>query len=129
MEAERLRAIARGWGEKALQTKQIVELQPMRPHDRRIVHMAIARSQDCRAAAGRRRKSATSSWCEAGPRGGLDVNHPRSVPDLFLWISQKSPEGACFDALGLWSVAKVRWCRCAPIPGAPLSISPGHALC
>jgi spoIIIJ-associated protein len=29
-------------GEKALQTKQIVELQPMSPHDRRIVHMAIA---------------------------------------------------------------------------------------
>jgi spoIIIJ-associated protein len=29
-------------GEKALQTKQIVELQPMTPHDRRIVHMAIA---------------------------------------------------------------------------------------
>ena len=29
-------------GEKALQTKQIVELQPMTPHDRRIVHMAIS---------------------------------------------------------------------------------------
>ena len=28
--------------EKALQTKQIVELQPMSPHDRRIVHMAIS---------------------------------------------------------------------------------------
>jgi spoIIIJ-associated protein len=29
-------------GEKALQTQQIVPLQPMSPHDRRIVHMAIA---------------------------------------------------------------------------------------
>ena len=28
--------------EKALQTKEIVELQPMSPHDRRIVHMAIS---------------------------------------------------------------------------------------
>ena len=39
---ERLRALAQKMGEKALQTKQIVELQPMSPHDRRIVHMAIA---------------------------------------------------------------------------------------
>ncbi len=39
---ERLRSIAQKMGEKALQTKQIVELQPMSPHDRRIVHMAIA---------------------------------------------------------------------------------------
>jgi len=39
---ERLRALAQRMGEKALQTKQIVELQPMSPHDRRIVHMAIA---------------------------------------------------------------------------------------
>ncbi len=39
---ERLRALAQRMGEKALQTKQIVELQPMTPHDRRIVHMAIA---------------------------------------------------------------------------------------
>ena len=28
--------------EKALETKQIVELQPMTAHDRRIVHMAIS---------------------------------------------------------------------------------------
>src|SRR5688572_14362967 len=41
-QVERLRGIAQRMGEKALQTKQIVELQPMTPHDRRIVHMAIA---------------------------------------------------------------------------------------
>jgi spoIIIJ-associated protein len=41
-QVERLRGIAQQMGEKALQTKQIVELQPMSPHDRRIVHMAIA---------------------------------------------------------------------------------------
>jgi predicted RNA-binding protein Jag len=39
-QVERLRAILQKMGEKALQTKQIVELQPMTPHDRRIVHMA-----------------------------------------------------------------------------------------
>src|SRR5882672_3981733 len=39
---ERLRQLAQKMGEKALQTMQIVELQPMSPHDRRIVHMAIA---------------------------------------------------------------------------------------
>jgi spoIIIJ-associated protein len=39
---ERLRSLAQRMGEKALETKQIVELQPMSPHDRRIVHMAIA---------------------------------------------------------------------------------------
>lgn len=39
---ERLRQLAQRMGEKALQTKQIVSLQPMSPHDRRIVHMAIA---------------------------------------------------------------------------------------
>ena len=39
---ERLRSLAQKMGEKALATKQIVELQPMSPHDRRIVHMAIA---------------------------------------------------------------------------------------
>ena len=39
---ERLRSLAQKVAEKALQTKQIVELQPMSPHDRRIVHMAIA---------------------------------------------------------------------------------------
>src|SRR4029079_10100529 len=38
----RLRGIAQQMGEKALQSKQIVELQPMTPHDRRIVHLAIA---------------------------------------------------------------------------------------
>ena len=41
-QVERLRALAQRMGEKALQTKQIVELQPMSPHDRRIVHMAIS---------------------------------------------------------------------------------------
>jgi spoIIIJ-associated protein len=39
---ERLRSLAQRMGEKALQTKEIVALQPMTPHDRRIVHMAIA---------------------------------------------------------------------------------------
>ena len=39
---ERLRALGQRMAEKALQTKQIVELQPMTAHDRRIVHMAIA---------------------------------------------------------------------------------------
>jgi spoIIIJ-associated protein len=38
----RLREIAQKSGEKALQTNEIVALQPMTPHDRRIVHMAIA---------------------------------------------------------------------------------------
>ena len=39
---ERLRALGQRMAEKALQTKQIVELQPMTAHDRRIVHMAIS---------------------------------------------------------------------------------------
>lgn len=39
---ERLRSLAQRMGEKALQTKEIVPLAPMTPHDRRIVHMAIA---------------------------------------------------------------------------------------
>jgi spoIIIJ-associated protein len=41
-QVERLRGIATKMAEKALATKQIVELQPMSPHDRRIVHMAIS---------------------------------------------------------------------------------------
>lgn len=41
-QVERLRSIAQKMGEKALQTQQIVPLQPMTPHDRRIVHMAIS---------------------------------------------------------------------------------------
>lgn len=41
-QVERLRGIAQKMGEKALATNQIVPLQPMSPHDRRIVHMAIA---------------------------------------------------------------------------------------
>ncbi|MBA3541499.1 MAG: KH domain-containing protein [Deltaproteobacteria bacterium] len=41
-QVERLRSIAQKMGEKARETKQIVPLQPMTPHDRRIVHMAIA---------------------------------------------------------------------------------------
>jgi spoIIIJ-associated protein len=39
---ERLRTLAQRMSEKALETKQVVELQPMSPHDRRIVHMAIS---------------------------------------------------------------------------------------
>jgi spoIIIJ-associated protein len=41
-QVERLRGIAQKMATQALETKQIVELQPMSPHDRRIVHMAIA---------------------------------------------------------------------------------------
>lgn len=41
-QVERLRSIAQKMGEKALQTKTIVPLQPMTPHDRRIVHMAVS---------------------------------------------------------------------------------------
>ena len=41
-QVDRLRTLAQRMGEKALETKQIVELQPMSPHDRRIVHMAIS---------------------------------------------------------------------------------------
>ena len=41
-QVERLRALAQKMGEKALETKQVVPLQPMSPHDRRLVHMAIA---------------------------------------------------------------------------------------
>jgi spoIIIJ-associated protein len=41
-QVDRLRSIAQKMGEKAMETKQIVELQPMTPHDRRIVHMAIS---------------------------------------------------------------------------------------
>lgn len=39
---DRLRTLAQKMGAKALETKQIVPLQPMSPHDRRIVHMALA---------------------------------------------------------------------------------------
>jgi spoIIIJ-associated protein len=39
---ERLRTLGQRMAEKALETKQIVELQPMTAHDRRIVHMAIS---------------------------------------------------------------------------------------
>jgi spoIIIJ-associated protein len=41
-QSERLRSLAQRLGEEALETEQIVELAPMTPHDRRIVHMAIA---------------------------------------------------------------------------------------
>jgi spoIIIJ-associated protein len=41
-QVERLRALGQRMAEKALETKQIVELQPMTAHDRRIVHMAIS---------------------------------------------------------------------------------------
>ncbi|MEZ4399100.1 MAG: R3H domain-containing nucleic acid-binding protein [Kofleriaceae bacterium] len=39
---QRLEALAQRMGEKALETKTIVDLSPMSAHDRRIVHMAIA---------------------------------------------------------------------------------------
>lgn len=39
---ERLRSLAQKMATQALETKQIVALQPMSPHDRRIVHMAIS---------------------------------------------------------------------------------------
>ncbi|MCX5747740.1 MAG: hypothetical protein NT062_35190 [Proteobacteria bacterium] len=41
-QVDRLRGIAQKMGEKALQTKTIVPLQPMTPHDRRIVHMCVS---------------------------------------------------------------------------------------
>ena len=43
-------------------------------------------------------------------------------------IHKNSSKAASFDAEGLWSVAQDRSARHALIPGAPLSISPGHAL-
>jgi spoIIIJ-associated protein len=39
---EKLQALAARMAEKALKSGTIVELSPMSPHDRRIVHMAIA---------------------------------------------------------------------------------------
>jgi spoIIIJ-associated protein len=39
---ERLKSLAQRMAEKALATNEIVALSPMSPHDRRIVHMAIA---------------------------------------------------------------------------------------
>ncbi|MCA9678102.1 MAG: KH domain-containing protein [Kofleriaceae bacterium] len=39
---ERLKALAAKMGEKARETRTIVELSPMSAHDRRIVHMEIA---------------------------------------------------------------------------------------
>lgn len=39
---ERLRGIAQKMAQQAIDTKKIVALQPMTPHDRRIVHMAIS---------------------------------------------------------------------------------------
>jgi spoIIIJ-associated protein len=39
---EKLQALAARMAEKALKSQTIVELSPMTPHDRRIVHMAIA---------------------------------------------------------------------------------------
>jgi spoIIIJ-associated protein len=39
---ERLRALAQKMATQALETKEVVALQPMTPHDRRIVHMAIS---------------------------------------------------------------------------------------
>jgi spoIIIJ-associated protein len=39
---ERLRSLAQKMATQALETKEVVALQPMTPHDRRIVHMAIS---------------------------------------------------------------------------------------
>lgn len=39
---ERLEALADRMGKRAIKTQSIVELNPMSPHDRRIVHMALA---------------------------------------------------------------------------------------
>ncbi len=39
---ERLEALAERMSKKAIKTQSIVELNPMTPHDRRIVHMALA---------------------------------------------------------------------------------------
>ncbi|MFT3695259.1 MAG: R3H domain-containing nucleic acid-binding protein [Kofleriaceae bacterium] len=44
-QVERLRGIAQKMAAQALETKRIVELQPMSAHDRRIVHMAVAEMQ------------------------------------------------------------------------------------
>src|SRR3954468_23107302 len=41
-QVDRMRSLPSRMGGKALQPKQILEPQPMTPHDRRIVHMAIA---------------------------------------------------------------------------------------
>ncbi|MEZ4363658.1 MAG: R3H domain-containing nucleic acid-binding protein [Kofleriaceae bacterium] len=41
-QTDRLRTLAQRMAERALASQEIVELQPMTPHDRRIVHMAIA---------------------------------------------------------------------------------------
>src|SRR5262249_34448600 len=41
-QVELLRTNAQKMGEKALQPRQVAELAPMPPHDRRIVHMATA---------------------------------------------------------------------------------------
>lgn len=41
-QVDRLRTLAQRMAERALTNQEIVELQPMTPHDRRIVHMAIA---------------------------------------------------------------------------------------
>lgn len=41
-QTDRLRTLAQRMAERALANQEIVELQPMTPHDRRIVHMAIA---------------------------------------------------------------------------------------
>jgi spoIIIJ-associated protein len=44
-QTDRLRQLAQRMAERALTNNEIVELQPMTPHDRRIVHMAIAEMQ------------------------------------------------------------------------------------
>ncbi len=44
-QTDRLRTLAQRMAERALASQEIVELQPMTPHDRRIVHMAIAEIQ------------------------------------------------------------------------------------
>jgi spoIIIJ-associated protein len=39
---EKLQALARKMGDRAVETQQVVELDPMTAYDRRIVHMALA---------------------------------------------------------------------------------------
>jgi hypothetical protein len=45
-----------------------------------------------------------------------------------ILINKNLRKAAWFEAEGLWSVALACFDRRTPIPGAPLSISPGHAL-
>ena len=66
-QVERLRSIAQKMGEKALQTKQIVELQPMTPTIAGSSTWRSPRSRDCRAVARERARIATSWSCRLPP--------------------------------------------------------------